>query len=99
MENRFNMFAGAFVKDLREAGTYRHNNNCNPWSNNSDALAKWREILKQYEDLFFYPKINRTLLQMKLRLPESFEKPEIFACGMQMARPEGFEPPACRFVV
>ena len=53
MEKKFNMSTGVFVKDFNEAKIDTHNNDFISWFNDCDALGKWQESLKQYEELFF----------------------------------------------
>ena len=57
MENRFNKSTGEFVKDFNEAKLDTHNDDFISWFNDCDALCKWQESLKQYEELFFSMKI------------------------------------------
>jgi hypothetical protein len=57
MEKKFNMSTGAFVKDFNEAKIDTHNYDFISWFNDCDALRKWQESLKQYEEIFCSMKI------------------------------------------
>jgi hypothetical protein len=57
MEKKFNMLTGTFLKDFNDAKIDTHNNDFISWFNDCDALRKWQESLKQYEEIFFSMKI------------------------------------------
>jgi len=56
-EKKFNMSTEAFVKDFDEAKLTAHNDDFISWFNDCEALRKWQERLKQYEDIFCSMKI------------------------------------------
>ncbi|NJD57488.1 MAG: hypothetical protein FIA94_13955 [Nitrospirae bacterium] len=57
MEKKFNISTGEFVKDFKAAKIDTHNNDFVSWFNDFDALGKWQESLRQYEEIFFSLKI------------------------------------------
>ena len=57
MEKKFNMSTGVFVKNFDEAKIDTHNDDFISWFNDCDALGKWQESLKQYEEIFCSMKI------------------------------------------
>jgi len=52
MEEKFNMSTGEFVRDFSEGKIDAHNDDFISWFNDSDALGKWQECLKQYGEAF-----------------------------------------------
>lgn len=57
MEKKYNMLTGSFVKDFNDARIDTHNNDFISWFNDYDALSRWQESLRQYEEIFFSMKI------------------------------------------
>jgi hypothetical protein len=52
LEKKFDMPTGDFVTKFREARIDTHNKDFISWVNHSEALVKWQETLKQYQELF-----------------------------------------------
>ena len=57
MEKKFNMQTMVFVKYFSEAKLDTLNSDFISWFNDYDALVKWQESLKQYEEIFCSMKI------------------------------------------
>jgi len=57
MEKKFNMKSAAFVKDFNEGKIDRNSKDFIKWYNDCESFIKWKEKLRQYEEIFHSMKV------------------------------------------